>query len=173
MYKMSLNPVRTDVSSRDADAPERPRVIVLVGLPASGKSTWARQQGVAVISSDEIRWLLSDDATNQNIHGLVFATLRHLLRKRLELRRPATYVDATNLTRQERRTYIKLAQLYDAQVEAVYFDTAVEICKERNRNRERVVPEWAIDAMVARLAPPSVEEGFDSVTVYSSGAGAA
>jgi predicted kinase len=143
----------------------RPLVVLLVGLPASGKSTWARGRGAAVISSDELRWLLSDDATNQNIHGLVFATVRYLLRKRLELRRPLTFVDATNSTRQERRAYIKLGQMYDARVEAVYFDTPVEVCKQRNRERERFVPEWAIDAMAARLVPPSLDEGFESVVV--------
>ena len=36
----------------------RPRVVLLVGLPASGKSTWAREQGGGVLSTDEIRVLL-------------------------------------------------------------------------------------------------------------------
>ena len=48
----------------------------LVGLPGSGKSTWARKQGVAVLSSDELRLLLADDESNQTIHREVFATLR-------------------------------------------------------------------------------------------------
>lgn len=156
----------------DVESAPRPRLVVLVGLPASGKSTWARERGSAVISSDEIRWLLSDDATNQSIHSRVFATVRYLVRQRLELRRPVTYIDATNPTVHERRAYLKLAQLYDAAPEAVFFDTPLEVCKERNRRRERVVPEWAMDAMAARLVRPTVEEGFESVTVYGfEGAG--
>jgi predicted kinase len=146
----------------------RPRVVLLIGLPGSGKSTWARRQPGGVLSTDDIRTLLSDDATNQSIHGMVFATLRYLLRRRLELRVPVTYVDATNSTPHERRAYIKLSQWYDAQVEAVFFDTPVEVCKARNRLRDRVVPEWAIDMMAARLRAPSRDEGFDRVTVYHS-----
>jgi predicted kinase len=144
---------------------DRPRLVLLVGLPASGKSTWARRQGTAVVSTDEIRWMLSDDATNQLIHSTVFATVRFLLRRRFELRRPVTYLDATNSTRHERRAYIRLAHFYDTDVEAIYFDIPLEVCKERNRKRERIVPDWAIDAMAARLVPPSLDEGFVAVTV--------
>jgi predicted kinase len=60
-----------------------------------------------------------------------------------------------------------MAQLYDCTVEAVLFDTPVELCKARNGSRNRVVPEWVIDMMAARMARPTIEEGFASVTVYS------
>jgi predicted kinase len=144
----------------------RPRVVLLVGLPASGKSTWAQRQGAAVISSDHIRYLLADDATDQTIHRTVFATVRYLLRRRLELRRPLTFVDATNVTAFERRPYIRIAQWYGARPEAVFFDTPAEVCRLRNRSRDRVVPDSAIDVMAARLQPPTVSEGLESVTVY-------
>ena len=141
--------------------------MVLVGLPGSGKSTWARNYGVAVLSSDELRFVLADDETDQTIHAEVFATLRYLLRRRLQLRRPLTFVDATNLTRRERRAYIRMAQVHDCSVEAVFFDVPVDVCKERNRGRKRVVPDFVIDMMASRIARPTVQEGFESVTIYA------
>jgi len=39
------------------------------------------------------------------------------------------------------------------------------VCLERNRRRDRVVPEEAVHRMAAKLAPPSLEEGFSRVTV--------
>ena len=134
-------------------------------MPGSGKSTWLERLGVTALSSDATRALLIDDPTNQTIHGRVFATLRYLLRQRLELARTVTYIDATNLTRKERRPYIKTADLYDADVEAVFFDTPLEVCMERNALRHRIVAEEAIREKARKLRPPAFNEGFYRITI--------
>ena len=138
--------------------------MLLVGLPGSGKSTWVEGKP-GVLSSDAIRELLADDPNNQTIHARVFRVLRYLLKHRLELNRPRTYVDATNLTPYEREPYIKLAHRFECQIEAVFFDIPVDECVRRNHGRSRVVPDEVIRKMSERLVKPSMKEGFSRVNV--------
>ena len=140
-------------------------VVLAIGLPGSGKSSWFKRHNLNPLSSDLLRALLFDDPTEQRFQDLVFSNLRSMLRARLIARRPMNYVDATNLTPHDRHTWIKLAKDFGYEVQAVYFDVPLEVCLERNSRRHRVVEEDVMRKMAAKLKPPTFEEGFSKITV--------
>ena len=140
-------------------------VVLSIGLPGSGKSTWFKRHNILPLSSDMVRILLFDDATEQRYQDLVFSTLRSMLRARLLARRPWNYLDATNLSAHERRTWIKLAHDFGYEAHAVFFDVPPEVCMERNHRRDRNVPEDVMQRMAQKLRPPKFEEGFAKITV--------
>ncbi|MDR3747515.1 MAG: AAA family ATPase [Acidobacteriota bacterium] len=140
-------------------------VVLSIGLPGSGKSTWFKRHNILPLSSDMVRILLFDDVTEQRYQDLVFSTLRSMLRARLLARRPWNYVDATNLSAHERRSWIKLAHDFGYEAHAVFFDVPPEVCIERNRRRDRNVPEDVMQRMAGKLRPPKFEEGFAKITV--------
>jgi len=150
-----------------AGQPHGPKgfVVLTIGLPGSGKTTWFKRRGVTPLSSDMLRGILFDDITEQRYQGLVFSTLRSLLRARLIAKMPWNYVDATNLSPHERRQWIKMAKSFGYEVQAVFFDVPLEVCLERNRRRERTVNDEVMHKMAERLRPPNFKEGFSKITV--------
>jgi predicted kinase len=148
-------------------APGAPKghVVLAIGLPGSGKTTWFGRRGITPLSSDLLRNILFDDVEEQRYQGLVFSTLRSLLRARLIAKMPMNYVDATNLSIHERRQWIKMAKSFGYEVQAVFFDVPLEVCLERNRSRDRSVSEDIMRKMAEKLKPPVFEEGFEKITV--------
>jgi predicted kinase len=145
--------------------PSKGTVVLAIGLPGSGKSSWFKRHNIRPLSSDLLRELLFDDAQEQRFQDLVFSNLRSMLKARLVARRPVNYVDATNLTPHDRHSWIKLAKDYGYDVQGLYFDVPVEVCLERNQKRERVVAEDIMRKMAAKLKAPTFEEGFSKITL--------
>lgn len=137
-----------------------------IGLPGSGKSTWAAmQKDCIVLSSDDYREKLFGDATDQTHNAEVFNALRKDTVKYLEEGRNVIY-DATNMSIKDRNSILRdILHLFDVCTIAVVFATPVEVCKERNKNRSRVVPDFVYDKMIKRFEFPLLAEGFDDVVV--------
>jgi predicted kinase len=151
------------------------RLIVLVGLPGSGKSSYAEQfkavddaicTGVTVIhSSDAIREELFGDAGSQEDNGRVF----ELMRKRTieDLRADKTVIyDATNITRKARKSAIACAHPTHDTVECHIVWAEPEECTRRDSLRDRKVGPAVIDKMLRRWQSPWLDEGFDKIEVH-------
>jgi predicted kinase len=161
-------PVPTTKATPSAPATQQPSkgiVVLAVGLPGSGKSSWFKRHNITPLSSDVLRSMLFDDPAEQRFQDLVFSNLRSMLKARLIARRPTNYVDATNLTPHERNNWVKLAKDFGYEAQAVFFDVPLEVCIERHNRRDRIVPEDVMRKMSAKLKAPTFEEGFAKITV--------
>jgi predicted kinase len=156
---------RVTPSAPPAQQPSKGIVVLAVGLPGSGKSSWFKRHNITPLSSDVLRSMLFDDPSEQRFQDLVFSNLRSMLKARLIARRPTNYVDATNLTPHERNNWVKLAKDFGYEAQAVFFDVPLEVCIERHNRRDRIVPEDVMRKMSAKLKAPSFEEGFAKITV--------
>jgi predicted kinase len=126
---------------------------LMVGIVGSGKSTYAKNLAVAtnatLISSDDIRLEVCGDMTDQSKNGLIFTKI---IPERIALGLAAGHViyDATNYSRKARKDVCKQARELGAKVIAHVLQTPFEECYRRNAaRRERVVPEFVLDKMVA------------------------
>ena len=132
-------------------------VILMSGLPGSGKDTWlaANAGDMPVISLDDLRKELDIDPTAAQ--GPVVAAARDLARSYLRAQRPFIW-NATNLSRMLRSQLIDLFSDYKAKVRIVYLEAPLPEVTRRNRARARVVPEAAITRMLDRWEPPDLTE---------------
>ncbi|CAN5778817.1 hypothetical protein BH24CHL6_BH24CHL6_09760 [soil metagenome] len=113
-----------------------PSLIVLVGPSGAGKSTFAQAhfRPTEVVSSDNLRAMLTDDPGDQGASAEAFSILAQLLQGRLR-RQLLTVIDATNLRPQSRRRWLRLAGRFDLPAVAIVFDLAQQTFRLQNEQR--------------------------------------
>lgn len=132
------------------------RLVLMVGAPGSGKSTLARsieraQTGFVRLSLDSVRQRLFGSEADQSEPERVVDAFREEFEERL-LGKHSVLVDNTNVTGVHRRTWIEIAQNRGVRdIHILVMNAPLSRCLQRNRSRERVVPEDVLHDMHARL----------------------
>ena len=146
-------------------------LFVMCGLPASGKTTLAeylaKELDCVVVSTDKMRAVLYGDESIQGNGKEVF-DLAYEQAELWGLRGDNVVFDATQLTKRARKqTLDRLSHLFGKCV-CVFADTPFEVCMERNKARDRVIPVSVMRRMALQLQEPTVEEGFKFVERHFS-----
>ncbi|MEM9161487.1 MAG: AAA family ATPase [Cyanobacteria bacterium P01_F01_bin.4] len=148
----------------------QPLALVLIGLPGSGKSTWAQSFVIQhpqyqLISTDMIRAHLYGNEATQGEWEHVWAEIHRRLREAATPDSDSTGIiyDATNARRRYRRRLLGTLKTLDYAIGGLWFDIPLGCCLQRNQKRTRQVPETVIWKMARQLqgGRPAINEGFD------------
>ncbi len=135
----------------------RGEVIVMSGLPGSGKSHYIDQHlaDLPQVSLDAVREELEIEAADSQ--GVVVARGRELLRRHLRAGERCVF-NATSLSRKLRGNTLDLIAAYNGRARIVYVEAPAEVQAEQNRQREARVPAAVIERMLSRWQVPDRTE---------------
>ncbi len=135
-------------------------VIIMSGLPLSGKDTWIGKNGgnLPVVSLDDIRAEMGIPPTK----GSGRVVQEALERAKVFLRKKEPFIwNATNIMQETRRKLVRLFDGYGARVHLVYLEAPYGELLARNRKRERHIPEPVLEDMIRKLEIPAPWEAYE------------
>lgn len=146
-----------------------PTFTMLVGLPGSGKSTYAKQwvekHGGVIHSSDAIREELTGNVNEQKLNSKVFEVLHNRVKEDLRNAKHVVY-DATNINSKRRKAFLQQLSNINCVKRACIIASPYEVCLEQNERRDRVVPEEVIEKMYRNFEVPYWHEGWDDIRIF-------
>jgi predicted kinase len=147
---------------------KRPTLILLCGIPGSGKSTYAAKYvqdhtNTIHLSSDKIREELWGNEATQGDNNEVFNLMQSRAIEALNNGHSVVY-DATNVTRKDRAGIISVCPKF-VKIECHIIWAPIETCIERDATRERTVGKAVIDKILKRFQAPYYDEGIVEIKV--------
>jgi len=145
-----------------------PCLIVLVGSPGSGKTTWARRNGDTAIhvSQDDLIDAITPGGFDPASCAVYRAAEDAIARAALSAGH-SVIVDRTNRTRAHRERWLQLGREHSCPAIAVVMQTSEELCRERNSQRDdrRRLSDERMNRMLAAFEPVHPDEGFASILI--------
>ena len=149
-------------------AEKKPTFYMMVGVPGSGKTTYARKiPNATVLSSDDIRAEIGADGGDKKMHKQVFTILHERVKESLSAGNDVVY-DATNLRHTRRAEFLSEIKGLAGHTVCVYFAIPLEQALSQNTDRDMPVPEEVIKRMSRELCEPRIDEGWDEIKVIRS-----
>jgi predicted kinase len=143
-----------------------PCLIVLVGPPGSGKSTWASRhgRGAVHVSQDDLIDAITPNGFEHIYRPIYQAAEDTVAHAALEAGHTVV-VDRTNRTVCHRKRWLDLACRIGCPAVAVMMTTPFAVCRARNRERQdgRRLSECRMDRMLAVYEPVGEDEGFAAI----------
>ena len=147
----------------------KPKLIIMVGISASGKSTKAKELEIEynaiIISSDSIRGEFGeviDQSNNNEVFKLFHQRIKDNLSNGINV-----IADATNITIKSRRAIFETVKNIDCFIIGYVMTKPVDKCIEDNIYREYPVPHHVIQKQMMNYQIPFYEEGFNKIIVNS------
>lgn len=148
-----------------------PKIFVMCGLVASGKSTKAKglaeEYDAIIFSSDTLREEMFNNVNDQTHNQELFVELHKRIKECLRNGKSAIY-DATNINYKKRMAFLAELKNIPCEKICVLMATPYEECLRRNSERERQVPEHVIKRMYMNINIPYWYEGWGDIQVIGS-----